>query len=149
MNRTWWKHLQTTAPIALAACTSRFANKFPRDWRVRIQDPAHLEQYFYEMYKLEVHHAKVSGGVRPHGYRITGRSWKVSRSRLYGTADEARWGGLATAFAFIEIDERRVTYAKKTLHQPVRRQPKDEKKELPQEDWRPPNKVSVKRMPSL
>ncbi len=136
MNRTWWQHLQTIAPTALAACTSRFEKKFPKDWRPRIQTVDQLEQYFYEMYKLELHHARMSGGSMPYGYRITGRNYKMSRNRQYTTAEEARWAGLMCAFLLVEADERRVPFVKPEIHQPVRRQPKDEKKNLPQEDWR-------------
>ena len=136
MNRTWWTHLQTTSPIALGACTTRFSKKYPRDWRMRIQRPTEVEQYFYEMYKLELHGARSAGGSTPFGYRLTGRNYKVTRLRCYGTVEEARWAALQHAFCLVELGERQVAFAKPTLHQPVRRQPKDEKKNLPQEDWR-------------
>lgn len=136
MNRTWWKHLQTIAPNALNACTSRFAEKFPADWRKRIQQLDDLEQYFYEMFKLELHQSQVSGGSLPHGFRISGRAWKVSRNRHYGSADEARWAGLAMAFSLIEAEDRQVVYVKPQVHQPVRRQQKDEKKSMPSVGWK-------------
>jgi len=136
MNRTWWKHLQTISPKALWACTDRFSKKFPKDWRKRIQTLDELEQYFYEMYKLELHHAKVSGGALPHGFRISGRAWKVSRNRHYGSADEARWAGLAMAFSLVEAEDRQVVYVKPNVHQPIRRQQKDEKKSMPKVDWK-------------
>jgi len=136
MNRTWWEHLQIIAPRALAACTTRFAKKYPKDWRRRIQDVAEVERYFYEMYKYELHHARTNGGAYPYGYRITGANYKIARNRKYTCADEARWACCMHAFQLIESDERRVPFVRPTIHQPVRRQPKDEKKNLPKEDWR-------------
>ena len=136
MNRTWWTHLQTTAPKALSACTTRFAKKFPSDWRRRIQRLEELEQFFYEMHKVELHHARTSGGAQPFGYRINGMQYKVVRNRAYTSADEARWAALAMAFNIIEQEQRRVPFVRPEIHQPVRRQPKDEKVNLPQEDWR-------------
>lgn len=136
MNRTWWQHRQATTPTALASCTTRFAKKYPRDWRRRIQQTEELDRYFHEMYKYEVQLARVAGGARPYGYRVVGNGFKVARTREYTTAEEARWAALAMAFALVEADERRVPFVKPTVHQPVRRQPKDEKKNLPREDWR-------------
>jgi len=136
MNRTWWKHLQVITPNALHACTSRFAKKYPKDWRIRIQQLDELEQYFYEMFKLELHQAQVSGGALPHGFRISGRAWKVSRNRHYGSAAEARWAGLAMAFSLVEAEDRQVVYVKPEVHQPVRRQQKDEKKSMPSKAWK-------------
>jgi len=135
MNRTWWKHLQTISPQALWACTDRFSKKYPNDWRIRIQQLEELEQYFYEMYKLELHYAQVRGGALPHGFRIAGRAWKVSRNRHYGSAIEARWAGLSMAFSLVEAENRQVEYAKPQLHQPIRRQQKDEKKTMPNTGW--------------
>lgn len=136
MNRTWWKHIQTIAPLSLEACTGRFADKHPRDWRARIQRTPELAAYFYEMYKLELHTSKIAGGAQPYGYRLVGRHWKVNRNRYYTSAEEAMWAGLAVAFALVETEARRVPYVSPTVHQPVRREPKDEKKNLPEEDWR-------------
>lgn len=137
MNRTWWKHVQVYAPLALEACTRRFAEKHPSDWRARIRRTGELAAYFYEMHKLELHASKIAGGAQPYGYRIVGRQWKVNRNRYYTSGEEALWAGLAVAFALVELDHRRVAYVKPELHQPVRRQPKDEKKNLSREDWRP------------
>jgi hypothetical protein len=136
MNRTWWKHLQIIAPNALRASTERFAKKFPKDWRIRIQKIEELEQYFYEMYKLELHQSQVSGGALPFGFRISGRAWKVSRNRHYSSADEARWAGLSMAFSLVEAEGRQVVYVKPQVHQPVRRQVKDEKKSMPKVGWK-------------
>ncbi len=136
MNRTWWTQLQTIAPIALGACTTRFAAKHPRDWRRRIRDLTELELYFHEVYKLELNHFRVAGGALCHGFRIFGRNWKINRQRCYGSTPEARWAAICCAFTLVESDERRVPFAVPAEHQPVRRQPKEEKKGLPQEDWR-------------
>lgn len=138
MNRTYWQHLQVIAPQALNACTARFAKKYPDDWRRRIQHLDHLEQYFYEMHKIELHHARTAGGAQPFGYRISGWQYRVTRNRSFTSADEARWAALAMAFSLVELEERRVPFVRPEIHQPVRRQPKDEKKSLAQEDWRPP-----------
>ena len=137
MNRTWWTHLQVIAPHSLSACTTRFAKKYPKDWRLRIQQLEELERYFFEMFKLELHHARTAGGALPYGYRLSGRQYRIAHNSSYTSADEARWAALTLAFALLELESRRVPFARPTLHQPVRRQPKDEKKNLPQEDWRP------------
>ena len=136
MNRTWWEHLQTTAPTALGACTTRFAQKFPKDWRRRIQTPTELEQYFYEMHKIEVHNHRRKGAAQEYGFRVQGQRWRISRDTSYFSADEARWAALQAAFGLVEAEHRRVNYVRPSLHQPVRRQPKDEKKNLPRVDWR-------------
>ena len=136
MNRTWWTHLQTIAPDALGACTTRFANKYPSEWRRRIRDLGELERYFYEMYKLELHFSHVAGGALPYGFRVSGQNWRVQRLKHFGTSEEARWAGLSMSFQLVEAELRRVHYVKPEIHQPVRRQPKDEKANLPQEGWR-------------
>ena len=130
MNRTWWTHLQTTAPEALGACTTRFAKMYPRDWRQRIRDLGELERYFFEMHKLELHASRTAGGSLPYGFRLTGQRWRVQRVRHYDSADEARWAALALAFQLVEFELRRVPYVTPELHQPVRRQVKDEKASL-------------------
>ena len=142
MNRTWWTHLQTIAPQALGACTTRFAQKYPSDWRGRIQELGEVERYFFEMHKLEIHFSHTAGGALPYGFRIGGKGYKVQRLRQYTSADEARWAALSLAFQLIEADLRRVSYVKPELHQPIRRQVKDEKKNLVQEDWRKQISVS-------
>ena len=136
MNRTWWQHLQTIAPQALSACTTRFAAKYPRDWRRRIQLAPELIAYFLEMHKLELQLARTGSGAQPFGYRIAGRSWRVNRSRSYATAEEAQWAALSVAFVLVEVDARRVPFVRPTVHQPVRRQPKAEKASIPQDGWR-------------
>ena len=136
MNRTWWTHLQTTAPQALAACTTRFAKKYPSDWRRRIQELGELDRYFFEMYKLEIHFSHSAGGALPYGFRVSGQQWKVQRTRHFDSAEEARWAGLSLAFQLIEAELRRVPYVKPELHQPIRRQVKDEKHDLVPDDWR-------------
>lgn len=147
MNRTWWTHLQTIAPEALGACTTRFAKKYPADWRRRIQQLGELDRYFFEMYKLEVHSSRAAGGALPYGFRIAGQQWRVQRARHYPTLEEARWAGLSVAFQLVEADRRRVHAAPPVIHQPLRRQPKDEKKDLAQEDWRRAPAVDLRAHP--
>ena len=136
MNRTWWTHLQTIAPEALSACTTRFEKKYPSEWRARIRQLGELDRYFYEMYKLEIHSSRAAGGALPYGFRITGQQWRVQRLRHFSTLEESRWAALSVAFQLVEAERRRVHYVTPTIHQPLRRQPKDEKKGLAQEDWR-------------
>ena len=136
MNRSWWTHLQTYAPTALGACTTRFAARYPGDWRRHIQTTEALEHYFHEMYKLQLHVIQVMGSSHPYGFRIEGRSYRIQRMRSYTCSEEAHWAALAMAFALVELEERHVPYVKADVHQPVRRQPKDEKKTMPTRDWR-------------
>lgn len=124
MNRTWWEHLQHVAPKALAECTTRFATKYPRDWRRRIQELDELDQYFYENHKLELHVSQVNGGVYPFGYRLIGKGWKVSRSKHYATSEEARWSALFVTFQLLEAESRRVQFVNAEVHKPMRRQEK-------------------------
>ena len=102
MNRAWWENILSNYPKSLAACKAYFQNRYQDQWRIQIQNPIALMEFFKGAGIAIYIHWKHHKGGKKYGYKIKHENIKIQMDYIFGNSEAAEVNALEYAFKILE-----------------------------------------------